>query len=136
MKRWHLAWVGGALFGAACAAAVAAAEAPVSPQEAGQVVAVTDLNVESGIVSASLVNRSPHEVRDVRLLIRHAWVWRDERHPGKDTPGTAEYYIVHNTIPPGQSLRITQTPSPPLPQRSDGHFETSVEVAGFEEVGE
>jgi hypothetical protein len=136
MKRSYLAWVGGALLGAACGVAVADAEAPVSPQEAAQVVLVTDLSVQDGIMSASLVNKSPRLVRGVRLLIRHAWVWKDERHPGADSPGTAEYYIVHNTILPGQSLRITQTPSPPLPQRSDGHFETSVEVVGFEEVGD
>jgi len=136
MKRWCLARVGAALLGAAGAAAVAAAEAPVSPQEAAQVVAVTDLSVQDGTVSASLVNQSPRLVRDVHLLIRHAWVWNDERHPGADSPGTAEYYIVRNTILPGQSLRITQTPSPPLPQRSDGHFETSVEVVRFEEVGD
>jgi hypothetical protein len=136
MKPWYLAWVGAALLGAACAVAVAAAEAPVSPQEAAQVVVVTDLSVQDGSVSALLANKSSRVVRDVRLLIRHAWVWKDERHPGADSPGTAEYYIVHNAIPPGQSLRIAHTPSPPLPQRSDGHFETSVEVVGFEEVGD
>ncbi len=133
MTRWHLAWVGGVLLGAA---ATATAETPVSPQLAAQVVAVTDVSAENGTVSAVLVNRSAHLVRDVRLLIRHAWVWENERHPGEDSPGTAEYYIVRNTILPGQSLRITQTPSPPLPERRDGHFETSVEVVGFEEVGE
>lgn len=134
MKRWYLAWVVAAVLSAACA--VAAAEAPVSPQEAAQVVVVTDVSVQEGTVSASLVNKSPRLVRDVHLLIRHAWVWKDERHPGADSPGVAEYYIVRNTILPGQSLRVTQTPSPPLPQRRDGHFETSVEVVSFEEVGE
>ena len=133
MRRWHSGWVVCALLGAV---AVAAAQAPVSPQQAAQVVTVNDVSAQNGTVSAVLVNKSPHLVRDVRLLIRRAWVWENERHPGEDSPGTAEYYIVRNTILPGQSLRITQTPSPPLLERRDGHFETSVEVVGFEEVGD
>jgi hypothetical protein len=133
MTRWHSVWIGGALLGAA---AIAAAEAPISPQEAAQVVTITDVSTQNGTVSAVLVNQTSHLVRDVRLLIRHAWVWENERHPGEDSPGRAEYYIVRNTLLPGQRLRITQTPSPPLPERRDGHFETSVEVVGFEEVGD
>ncbi len=133
MTRWHLVWVGGALLGAA---AIAGAEAPVSPQDAAQVVAITDVSTQNDTVSAVLVNKTSHLVRDVRLLIRHAWVWENERHPGEDSPGRAEYYIVRNVILPGQRLSITHTPSPPLPKRRDGHFETSLEVVGFEEVGE
>jgi hypothetical protein len=137
MTRRHVALIGGALLGAVCWAGLGVAEDTVSPQQAAQVVSVTDVSGgQDGTVSGTLVNKSPRQVRDVRLLIRHAWVWKDERHPGADSPGTAEYYVVHSAVPAGGSLRFTRTPSPPLPQRSDGHFETSVEVVGFEEVGE
>lgn len=135
MTRWQ-ALVGGAMLGAACAVAAVAAEAPLSPQQVAQVVALTDLSVENGTVSGLLVNKSPHVVRDVRLLIRHAWVWKNERHPGADSPGTAEYYTVRGALSPGGTLRFTHAPSPPLPERSDGHFETSAEIVGFEEVGQ
>jgi len=132
MTLWCSAWVGCTLLGAAT---MAAAEAPMSSRQAAQVVVITDVSTENGAVSGMLVNKSSHWVRNVRLLIRHAWLWKDERHPHADSPGTAEYYVVHTAIPPGGSLRITRTPSPPLPRRSDGHFETSAEVVGFEEEG-
>ena len=93
MKRWYLAWVGAALLGAAMRGGCGRRGGSVSPQEAAQVVAVTDLSVQDGTVSASLVNKSPRLVRDVHLLIRHAWVWNDERHPGADSPGTAR--VLH-----------------------------------------
>ena len=36
----------------------------------------------------------------------------------------------------GQRLRFIHAPSPPLPERSGGHFDTSAEVVGFDEVGD
>jgi hypothetical protein len=135
MNRWHVALISGVLLATLCWAQSAMAEDTVSPQQAAQVVTVTGLNVRNGAVTGTLANGSPHEIRDVRLLIRHAWVWKDERHPGTDNPGTSEYYTAPGTIAPGQSLRFTHAPSPPLPERSDGHFDTSVQVVGFEEVG-
>jgi hypothetical protein len=94
MTGWYWAWVGGALLSVA---AVAAAETPVSPQQAAQVVAITDVSAQNGTVSAVLVNKSTRLVRDVHLLIRRAWVWENERHPGEDSPGTAEYYVGRPT---------------------------------------
>jgi hypothetical protein len=136
MKCPALAQVSGVLLGVTWLINPAAAEPPILPEAAAQVVAVAELSVQDGTVSGSLVNKSTRVVRDVRLLIRHAWVWKDERHPGVDSPGTAEYYTVSTPIPPASQLRFTHAPSPPLPQRADGHFETSVEVVGFAEVGE
>ena len=134
MMRQHAACVGGVLLGAACWATAAVAQAPVTP--AAQVVVVTDLSVDDGAVSGVLVNKSRRLVRDVRLLIRNAWVWKNERYPGNNNPGRAEYYAVPDAILPGESLRFTHAPSSPLPERHDGHFDTSVEVVGFAEVGE
>lgn len=136
MERRYLSCMGAAVFGVAWLIGPATAEQPLPQEAVAQIVAVSDLHAQNGTVSASLVNKSPHVVRNVRLLIRHAWVWKDERHPGTDSPGAAEYYVVPDAIPPGQRQRFTHTPSPPLPQRSDGHFDTSVEVVGFEEVGD
>ena len=136
MTRQHVACVCGALLGAACWATAAVAAPPVTPQPAAQVVVLTDLSVEHGAVSGILVNKSRRLVRDVRLLIRNARVWRNERYPGNNNPGRAEYYSVPEAILPGESLRFSHAPSSPLPERRDGHFDTSVEVVGFVEVGE
>ena len=136
MKCTALVQVSSVLLGVTWLISPAAAEPPIPPDAAARVVAVADLSVRDGIVSGSLVNKSTRVVREVRLLIRYAWVWKDERHPGEDSPGTAEYDTVSTPIPPGSQLRFTHAPSPPLPQRTDGHFETSVEVVGFEQVEE
>lgn len=121
-----------------CAPGPVAAQPPslLSGREVVDIVDVADVTVRDGAVSGVLINRSSRVLRDVRLLIRHAWVWKDERQPGEDNPGFAAYYVVRDTILPGGRLRFTHTPSSPLPRRTDGHFETSVEVVGFEEVGE
>ena len=101
-----------------------------------QTVIVRDLIAEDDAVSGFVVNNSTRLVRDVRLLIRHNWLWNNERFPGEDSPGRSAYYVVPNDIPPGGRAPLTYHPNPPLPARSDGRFTTSAEVVGFTEVGE
>jgi hypothetical protein len=114
----------------------AASQTIVSGDRASRVVGLTDVKVNGGAVSGVLVNKSPHAIREVELLIDHAWLWSDERHPGENNPGRSEYYTVHGEVPPRGNLPFTYHPSPPLPHRADGHFETSVQIVGLIEVGE
>jgi hypothetical protein len=107
----------------------------VSGDDASRLVGLADVKVNDGTVSGVLVNKSPHPIREVELLIDHAWLWSDERHPGEDNPGRSEYYTVHGEIPPNGSVQFTYHPSPPLPHRTDGHFETTVQIVGLVEVG-
>ena len=74
-------------------------------------------------------------VRDVRLLFHHTWLWADEFHPGEDSPGRADYYTVRNELPPGGTVEFSYRPEPPLPDRGDRRFETTVDVVGWMEVG-
>jgi len=115
-----------AVLGVAAAPSLAVAEAVV----------VRNLTVTDGTVSGDLVNTSPRLVRDVRLLIRHTWLWTSEQSPGEESPGRAAYSTVREDIPPGGSRSFTARANPPLPVRSDGRFETSVEVVGFTEIGD
>jgi len=103
---------------------------------AAEAVVVRNVTVTDGTVTGDLVNTSHRLVRDVRLLVRHTWLWAGERSPGEDSPGRAAYPTVHEDIPPGGSRAFTVRPDPPLPVRSDGHFETSVEVVGATEIGD
>ncbi len=123
-----------------CAGAVrvgAETETLESGEQADATVTVRDLQVgPGGRVSGVLHNPSPRVLRDVRLLMRHTWLWHKERAPQWDSPGRAAYYVVPGDIPPGGDASFTYKPDPPLPTRPDGHFETSVEVVGFTEVGE
>jgi hypothetical protein len=113
------------------------AETLESGERAAAKVAVRQLQVgPGGRVSGVLENTSIRALRDVRLLVRHTWLWSKERAPQRDNPGRAVYYVVPDEIPPDGSVAFTYKPDPPLPIRSDGHFETSVEVVGFTEVGE
>jgi hypothetical protein len=93
---------------------------------------------QTGIVSATLVNRTSHSVRDVRLLIRHEWLWDDEMSPGPDVlnPGQASYHTVEGTIAAQGRKEFVYRPDPPLRGSSSGSFRTKVEVVGFAAVGD
>ena len=106
----------------------------ISGQEAADTVVASDVKMTNGKVSAVLANKSSHAVRDVQLLIRHTWYWNNERHPGPDSPGRTDRFIVQDQIPANGSLPFTYS-GQPLPGRADGHFKTTIEVIGFTQVG-
>jgi hypothetical protein len=109
-----------------------AADAVMTREDLSKKVLIRDATIgDDGAVSGTLVNTSGHRLQEVRLLVRHDWLWRDEFHPGADSPGTAGYYVVPQEIPPGGSVSFSYRPDPPLPRRSDGTFQTTVEVAGL-----
>jgi hypothetical protein len=116
------------LHGATATAAV------VPSSEAVQTIVINDLTVKDDSVSGTIVNKSSATVRDVALLLRQVWQWKDERHPGTDSPGRTLPFTFRADIAPNASAPFTfQTP--PLPQRSDGRFVTTMDVTGFTEVG-
>ena len=106
-------------------------------QHLEQIVDVRDVRAEPGQVSGTLVNLSSKPVRAVRIRIDRSWLWANERHAGgtEESPGRTAVYTVPGEIPPGGQLPFTYRPETPLPQRSDGRFETSVSVVGLEQVG-
>jgi hypothetical protein len=89
---------------------------------------------KDGEISGEVVNTSRQTVRDVELQILYSWHWKDEFHPGKDDPGRAEYLTIDREIPPGQSTPFNYKPSPPNPNRKDGHFDISSKVVGFTRI--
>jgi hypothetical protein len=104
-------------------------------QQAGNVLAIENLAVKDGAVSGAIRNKSPNTVRDVELFIRYTFLWKNEFHPGKESPSQVFYPTISGDIAPGGSLPFNFTPSPPLPKRSDGTFAPpSVSVAGFTQV--
>lgn len=110
-------------------------ERVLSDAQAAADVRVTDVQARNGVVTGTLVNTSRAPVRNVQLLVRHTWFWSNERHPGSDSPGRADVYDVRGEIPPHEQVPFTYQVSPPLEQRDDGHFQTTVEVVGFAQVG-
>lgn len=105
-----------------------------SQEESARVVVLRNITVEDGKVSGEIANRSSRRLRDVQLLIRYSWRWKNEFRPGNDEFGTAVYHTVEKEIVPGETVSFAYTPVSPLPARPDGAFETAVSVAGFTEI--
>ena len=114
-----------------CLTAPAHAEIVGSNQRPSTDVSVRSLADDSGTVTGVVVNDSPHRVQDVKLLIRHSWLWNNEYSPGHDDPGRAVLYTLPEELPAGASVQFTYRPDPGLPSRSDGRFLTSASVASF-----
>ena len=128
-------WIFGALLGILSLPLHGATATSVVPSsEAAQTIVINDLTVQEGSVSGTIVNKSSATLRDVALQLRQTWQWKDERHPGTDSPGRTLPFTLRGDVAPNASAPFTfQTP--PLPQRSDGRFVTTMDVTGFTEVG-
>jgi hypothetical protein len=97
---------------------------------------IKDVQVAAdGSATGVVQNNSQTAMRDIKLLVKHTWYWRNERNPGEDSPGRSAYVTVPGEIPAGGSMPFSYTAKPPLPQRSDGTFKTTVTVQEFTQVG-
>jgi hypothetical protein len=116
--------------------AIAAGETLVPAEQLKRTVDVREVDAHPDQVSGVLVNLSSKLVRSIRVRIDQPWLWTAERHPGenKDDPGRSDFYLVPGEIAPGGHLAFTYRPDVPLPQRSDGRFETSVSVVNLEQI--
>jgi hypothetical protein len=85
-------------------------------------------------VTGIITNRSDSTVQDIKVLIQHAWRWKNEYHPGDSDPGRAEYVNLEKPLLPGETVTFQYQPIPALPKRSDGHFETTAEVVAFDQI--
>ena len=107
---------------------------PVSARQASQEVTVGDVQMRNGAISGMVINKSGDTLRDVKLVIDHAWLWKNERHPGTNDPSRTDFYTVQQPIPPHGTVVFEYQPRP-LPNRTDGRFDTTVKVMDFTEVG-
>jgi hypothetical protein len=135
MKTATVALISGMTLSLMLALHAVGAQSLVSTTDVSGAVTVTDLTARDGTVSGVLTNKSPRVVRDVKLLIRQTWLWNDERHPGDDAPGRSDFYTVPDPISPNGSVRFSYSGAP-LPRRSDGRFQASVDVVGLTEIGD
>lgn len=102
-------------------------------QDAPSGVAVTGVQRSGTTVTGWVENQTNHEVRDLRLLVQQDWRWAREKSPGEDNPGTSEIVRIPESIPPGGKVQFRYQMPRPLPERTDGHFETNVKVLSFSE---
>jgi hypothetical protein len=108
----------------------------LSQQDASRVLAIEKVAAQpDGTVSGEIRNNSKNTVRDVQLFIRSTFLWKDEFHPGKQSPSESFFQTVSGEIAPGKSVPFKFTPASPLPKRKDGQFAPpSVSIAGFTQV--
>jgi hypothetical protein len=116
------------------AAASASAQTVISANQSGEIIEVRNLTSNDSVVSGEIVNRSRREVRNVELLIRRMWQWKNEFQPGSEDLGTASYYTVERTIPAGAAVPFTYRQRVASTVRTDGQYETVVSVVGFSEI--
>ncbi len=109
-------------------------EEAMSARQASSAVMVSDIHVHDGLVSGKVVNKSGESLHNVKLMIDHTWLWKNERHPGIHSPSRTDFYTLPQTIPPHGTVAFEYRPNP-LPQRTDGRFDTIVKVMEFEQVG-
>lgn len=98
---------------------------------ASRAVDVRDVTVENNTVTGLLVNTSTQALRDVRLVIRNAWLWKDERNPGSNNPSYAEPYSFPGEVAIGASVPFSYRLKSAAHSRTDGKFMTSVEVVSY-----
>jgi hypothetical protein len=136
VRRFSILVVSWALFTAGLWPVVASAAQSVQivDARASDPISLQDLTLEGNVISGEVVNHANHTVRNVTLLIRHAFAWKNEFRPGKDDPSRAEYYTVQGEIPAGGSTHFSMHLKEPLPIRKDGTFVTRGEIAGYTEV--
>ena len=111
---------------------IQAAEVTISDQPP-QAVTIRSVKVQDGAVSGEVANSSPNVIRDVQLLVRYTWLWKNEMKPGEDNRSDAVFYSVEGEIPPGGSKPFTYRPSSPMKEDA-GRYEVSVKVAGFTQL--
>lgn len=114
-------------------ASTSTARQPVPARMASEIISVSNVAEHDGRVTGTVVNKSPNALENVHLLVRQAWFWSKERHPGKVSPGRTLTYTVPDRISPGGSVDFSFD-TPRLPAATGGTFKTTAEVAGFSEI--
>jgi hypothetical protein len=108
---------------------------PLAASELDRDVLVEDVRASPHSVHGRVRNLEDGELRDIRLLITHTFLWDDEMHPGENNPGRTDIFTIPGPIAPRGGLTFEEKLVPPLPARSDGYYQTSVQVLGFTRVG-
>ena len=107
-----------------------AAQVVLSPQEAAKSVTIEDLRITPTTVSGMVVNRTPHIVRDVEVVVQYHWLWNNEFRPGNDSPGQTVVQRIDKDLQPGQSAPFSHTLNIGG-DRKDGRFVPEATVGAF-----
>jgi hypothetical protein len=90
------------------------------------VVSIEGVQSTEDEVRGRIVNETDDQLENVRLLVSDQFLWRNERHPGPDSPSDAAAVVVPGPIPPHGSVTFRFKRPSPLPDRRDGTFVTDI----------
>ncbi len=112
-------------------AATAQGQTVLDSNQAARTVEVRNINVNENVVTGEVINKSPHLLQNVELLLQFHWLWKNEMHPQENSLGRSVFLTLDRNIRPGESAAFTFKPEPQLPARPDGHYMAEVSLAGF-----
>jgi hypothetical protein len=90
------------------------------------VATIQGVQSDGDMVRGRIVNQTDDQLENVRLLVSDQFLWRNERHPGSESPSDAHTVIVPGPIPPHGSVAFDFRRPSGLPERHDGQFVTDV----------
>ena len=128
-KRWQLFIQ--LLLAIAFAVPVATAQQLLDRDLAQRSISLKDLRTGPAEISGTVVNNTPHIVRDIEILVQYHWLWNNEFKPGVDNIGRTATVKLDKPLKAGEAAPFRYVPDPPLPARSDGRFEVEVSLGGF-----
>ncbi len=125
----------GLLAAMACAVVLSPASALrgqtlLSSEEAAKSVALEKVDVSPVGVSGIVVNKTPHTIRNVEVLVQYHWLWKNEFKPGTDSPGRTAVVRLNQELSPGQSAPFRHSLEAGA-DRKDGHFAPEVTIGAF-----
>ncbi len=106
------------------------AETVLTTLHASEVTVSNVQATESGL-QGEIHNQTDATLIGAELLVRHRWLWADEKHPGTNDPSWFEIYPVNVTIPAGGTAPFSVQLNKASPQRSDGSFQIEVTMHRF-----
>ena len=92
------------------------------------------MRLQDGVVTGHIKSLTHEEIRDIRLLVDVIFHWKDELHPGEESPGRSVILTVKGPLPPNGTLAFELRPNPAIPLRDDGRFEAKTQVMGYDFV--
>ncbi len=112
----------------------ASADTALTPEQAAQKVDIRNVQVKENMITGEVVNKLPHRLSNLELLIQYHWLWHNEFKPGDQSLGKAVFVALDKDLQPGESTTFTAPLDPPPASRADGYYLTEVRLAGFTET--
>lgn len=130
MRQISFALLAAALYSAAAFSSELRAQTLLSAEEAARSVAVEKLEIGAAGVSGFVVNKTPHVIRDVEVLVQYHWLWENEFKPGADSPGQTAVVRVDRELQPQQAAPFRHSLAAGT-DRKDGRFAPEVTIGAF-----